>query len=411
VPARANVAGITAERQVDARVIELTISTPAFATPTKVEVDLPVGYDADPTRRWPVTYYVAGTNHHYADFNQQYDGERLTRSFPSIVVSPNGNSGYWSDWYNGGAFGPPMYETYVIDQLIPLIDARFRTIADRSRRAVLGESMGGFGAMMFAARHPDRFVAAASLSGAVDSNLPANGAVLSASSSLDGGPPDGIYGPRSTQEVRWRGHNPTDLAENLRGVDLQVRTAGGTLDSSIGEGPADIPSCPIEIGVHMASVDLHEQLDGLHVPHLWRDYGAGCHSVPNFERQISDALPVFARVFAHPQPAPTVFNYMSIEPHFEIWGWHVDADPARALEFLRMQSASRSGLTLAGSGTTTVTTPPLFPGLRLVDVSGGHPPSPRRTQKVAFASPSISARRTANSSTPRVQRPPWRTES
>src|SRR5437764_1642220 len=105
----------------------------------------------------------------YATFNGFVAGLRLTQSCPSIVISPNGDSGYWSDWYNGGAFGPPMYETYVIDQLMPLIDARFRTIPRRSQRAVLGVSMGGSGSMMFAARHPDLFTAAASLSGAVDS--------------------------------------------------------------------------------------------------------------------------------------------------------------------------------------------------------------------------------------------------
>jgi len=119
VPAWANEARIIAERQIDTRVIELTISTPAFTAPTKVDVDLPMGYNDDPNRRWPVTYYLAGDTHHYGDFNTEYDGERLTRSFPSIVVSPNGNSGWWSDWYNFGAFGPPMYETYVVDQLTP----------------------------------------------------------------------------------------------------------------------------------------------------------------------------------------------------------------------------------------------------------------------------------------------------
>ena len=91
--------------------------------------------------------------------------------------------------------------------------------------------------MMLAARHPDLFAAAASMSGAVDSNLPANGAVLSASSTFDGAPADAIYGPRASQEVRWRGHNPTDLAANLRDVDLQVRTADGTPNPGIGEDP------------------------------------------------------------------------------------------------------------------------------------------------------------------------------
>ena len=39
----------------------LKIATPAFVAPTKVDVNLPAGYDASPSRRWPVTYFTAGT--------------------------------------------------------------------------------------------------------------------------------------------------------------------------------------------------------------------------------------------------------------------------------------------------------------------------------------------------------------
>jgi S-formylglutathione hydrolase FrmB len=368
--ARANDARIVATDHPKKHVVELTISTPAFAAPTKVDVDLPTGYAAHPSRRWPVTYFTAGTMNHYNTFNTFVDGVKLTRGYPSLIVSPDSNSGYWSDWYNDGALGPPEYETFVIDQLIPLIDARFRTIPNRSHRLIFGISMGGYGSMMFAARHPDLFAAAASLSGAVDSNLPANGAVLSASSTFDGAPPDAIYGPRLTQEVRWRGHNPTDLAANLRGLDLEVRTANGIPNPAIGEDPAsaDTVSCVVEQGVHMASIDLHDKLDALHVPHTWKDYGPGCHTAPNFTREIADTLTGFKRVLAHPPKSPKRFNYRSIEPRFEVWGWHVKADPGRALEFVRMKHAGRHGVTLVGSGRTKVTTPPYFRHAKSVKV-------------------------------------------
>jgi S-formylglutathione hydrolase FrmB len=368
--ARANDAVITAEQRTGPRVVTLTISTPAFTVPTKVDVDLPTNYDADSHRRWPVTYVLAGTMNTYHSFNAVVAGVKLTESYPSIVVSPNGDSGYWSDWYNDGAFGPPMYETYVIDQLIPLIDHRFHTIANRSQRAVLGISMGGSGSIMFAAHRPDLFAAAASLSGAVDSNLPAHGAVLSASPEFQGGQPDAIYGPRATQEVRWHGHNPTDLANNLRGLDLQVRSANGIPNPGIGENPAgaDGGSCVIEGGVYMASVDLHNTLDALQIPHLWHDYGPGCHTPPNFKRELADTFQVFTKVFARPPAPPSSFNYMSIKSAFDIWGWHVTTDPNRALEFIQLNSVSDNGLTLVGSGTTTVTTPPLFGGFRQVNL-------------------------------------------
>jgi S-formylglutathione hydrolase FrmB len=370
--AHASDARIVAEERIGPRVIELTVETPAFAQPTKVHVNLPTGYDADPNRRWPATYFLAGTMNTYRTFNNFVDGVGLTAAYPSLVISPNGDSGYWSDWFNAGAGGPPMYETYVIEQLIPLIDARFRTIARRSERAVFGVSMGGYGAMMTAARHPDLFVAAASLSGAVDSNLLPHSAVLSLSPTFQGGQPDAIYGPRATQEVRWHGHNPTDLADNLRGLDLQLRTANGIPNPGIGENllSADTPSCLVEAGVYFASVSMRDRLAALQVPHRWRDYGAGCHTAANFTREVSDTLEEFTEVFADPPSAPASFDYASVEPAFDIWGWDVSADPGRPLEFLELEEAGHGGLTLTGSGTTTVTTPALFRGLRRVDLDG-----------------------------------------
>jgi hypothetical protein len=228
--------------------------------------------------------------------------------------------------------------------------------------------MGGYGTLMLAARHPDLFTAASSLSGSVDTNLPANASVLSASPALQGAAPDSIYGPRATQEIRWRGHNPWDLAENLRDVDLQVRTANGEPRPQDLASPADLPGCPVERAVFDASVSLHNRLGDLGVAHSFTNYGPGCHIASTFEKEITDSLPAFERAFAHPREVPRRFTYRSIEPHFEVWGWTVDADPDRPLEFLRMQDAGRTGLTLSGSGTTQVTTPPWFHGLRAVDV-------------------------------------------
>ena len=103
------------------RLIELTVETPAFAEPTKVHVFLPAGYEAEPNRRWPVTYVLAGMQNNYNSFADFLNGEELTRDYPSIMVSPDGNSGFWSDWFNDGSGGPPMYETFVTGQLIDLI--------------------------------------------------------------------------------------------------------------------------------------------------------------------------------------------------------------------------------------------------------------------------------------------------
>ena len=104
-------ASITSERWVTDRTLELTVATPSLSEPTKVEVTLPVGYASQPSRRWPVTHYLGGTSHDQTAF-RGYHGEELSASSPSIVVGPNGASGYWSDWYNHG-IGGPAFETFV----------------------------------------------------------------------------------------------------------------------------------------------------------------------------------------------------------------------------------------------------------------------------------------------------------
>jgi len=223
--------------------------------------------------------------------------------------------------------------------------------------------------MTYAARHPDRFAATVSMSGFVDSNYAPEIALISAGPLVQTALPDAIYGPRATQEVRWHGHNPTDLADNLRGVDLQVRTGEGT-PTEVGDptNPTSAVACVEEAGIYKTSVDFHQALLADGIPHVWQDYGATCHGPDEFRREFTDSLPGLASDFAHPRPAPRTFDYSSVEPQFTIWGWRVDADPSRALEFLQMRGAGRDGLTLIGSGSTSVTTPPFFHGLQAVDV-------------------------------------------
>ncbi|WP_371765596.1 alpha/beta hydrolase [Massilia sp.] len=364
-----SVTSILNRQRLSDRTIELTIATSSFSSPVKVEVILPVNYNVDPLRRWPVTYYVAGTNSNQTTFRVAYDGEIQTQGFNSIVVAPSGEAGYWSDWYNLGAGGPPKYETFVISELIPLIDAQFRTIPVRSQRAIMGESMGGYGALMLAARHPDKFVAAASLSGAVDTNFPTGMLINSMSPLLQYNPPDAIYGPRLTQEVRWRGHNPLDLAQNLAGMDLQVFTGNGVLGINQGESVDSLPSCALESGVILPeSRNFHATLNDLAIPHYWEELNWGCHSAVLFDSYLPKILPRFQLVFGQSAPAPSTFDYRSTESQFEVYGWNVNVDSLRAMEFINLKHVSSSGFEIAGSGLTTITTPQFFHGKNKVSV-------------------------------------------
>jgi hypothetical protein len=226
--------------------------------------------------------------------------------------------------------------------------------------------MGGFGAMSYAARHPDLFAAAASFSGAVDTNTPpvVGRAFIDALSALDGAPPGSLWGAPATQEVRWRGHNPWDLAQNLRGLSLALHTGNGQAGGPFGGGPNDF----LETAVHAESVSLHQRLAALGIPHLWDDYGPGGHLWPYWRRDLAQTLPLVMATFAHPPAPPSRVDFTAIEPDYGAYGWQVRLDRP-VLEFSSLRDASHDGFVLSGSGSATVTTPRGFHGNYAISVA------------------------------------------
>jgi S-formylglutathione hydrolase FrmB len=350
--AAANPLSLISSVRLDPRLEQLTFRTPAVIGPTSVRVLLPAGYAAHSVRRYPVLYMLHGALDNYTSWTAKGDAERLTAGYPLIVVMPDtGRIGGYTNWWRG----PPKWETYHIDELLPWIDAHFRTLPVRAERAILGLSMGGFGAMSHAARHPDLFAAAASFSGAVDTNNPLDIAVT----------PVAPFGQRATQEVRWRAHNPWDLAANLRGLKLVIRTGNGQPGGPFGGG--DI----VETAVHEMSVSFHDRLVQLGIPSLWDDYGPGGHDWPYWQRDLRETLPQMMAVFAHPEPPPSSFAFTAVEPRYGVYGWSVTlARPA--LEFSTLRVTGRNGFSITGSGTATVTTAPLYGSdKRMIALVGG----------------------------------------
>ena len=201
-PARAADLRLTNDTRLSPRLHELTFETTALPEPTHVRILLPKGYDSRPGTRWPVLYLLHGAVDDYESWTTKGDAEAISAELGGIVVMPDsGPSGGYVDWYDDVRPPNPKWETYHIKQLLPWIDGHYRTAGTRAQRAVAGLSMGGFGAMSYAARHPDLFASATSLSGAVDTNYAPLGAVTE----FNNGDPGSVHGPRATEEVRWRG--------------------------------------------------------------------------------------------------------------------------------------------------------------------------------------------------------------
>ncbi|HZB30348.1 MAG TPA: alpha/beta hydrolase-fold protein [Streptosporangiaceae bacterium] len=138
-------------------------------------VYVPPGYDAEPERRHPSVYVIQGYTGHVAmwrnraAFRQPFI-ETADAVFargdapPAIVV-------YVDAWtaYGGSQFvdspGTGRYHSYLCDEVVPWVDGRYRTLADRAHRAITGKSSGGFGAMITPMLRPDLFGALATHAG------------------------------------------------------------------------------------------------------------------------------------------------------------------------------------------------------------------------------------------------------
>jgi S-formylglutathione hydrolase FrmB len=125
---------------------------------------LPADYESSP-RRYPVLYLLHGAGGDENDWSSRTDLASYIAKYNLIVVMPAvGNT-----WYaNSASDEKARYEDVIIRDLIPHIDAKYRTIGNWHGRAIAGLSMGGFGALKFALRYPHLFVFAASFSGAFD---------------------------------------------------------------------------------------------------------------------------------------------------------------------------------------------------------------------------------------------------
>ncbi len=134
-------------------------------TDRELGVYLPAGYDADGSERYPVLFALAGYTGSglkmlgWSNFTENVP-ERLDRLIhegvmpPVIVVFPDCFTALGGNQYiDSTALGP--YGQYLTDELVPFVDAEFRTLEGREHRGVFGKSSGGYGALVHGMLYPD----------------------------------------------------------------------------------------------------------------------------------------------------------------------------------------------------------------------------------------------------------------
>jgi enterochelin esterase-like enzyme len=121
----------------------------------------PPGYDENPDKRYPVVYFLHG---YWAPLEAQQEGFRIHEAVQAaadagnelIMVMPDGFSKLRGGFYSSS---PTVgdYEGFVAEDLVEWVDANYRTIGERDSRGLAGHSMGGYGTIRLAMKHPETF--------------------------------------------------------------------------------------------------------------------------------------------------------------------------------------------------------------------------------------------------------------
>lgn len=345
---------LLAATRVRDRLYELQFSSPYLSGIQTARILLPEGYDRG-TRRYPSLYLLHGccngaTPGGARNWTDALGAEAATEDVPAIVVMPDGGAGgMYVDWFDGSWH----YESFIIGQLLPWVDEHLRTIPRREKRAVAGVSMGGFGAMYYATRHPDLFSSQGSFSGIVDLLRPEG----ESSSFVEGfivpfqalatGPdsvPTEVFGDLVQHAVVWHGHNPADMALNLVGNNRPPFLTYG-----------DPPIDPIEATAALENHALEDSLRAVGIEPLVERTPAGSHTDDLWIPALRRWMDIVTAAWAAPLPPPRRFSYTSTRPVFSVYDYDVRIDRP-VDEFATIADVARRSFTITGSGLATVTT-------------------------------------------------------
>ncbi|WP_433246354.1 alpha/beta hydrolase [Streptosporangium sp. CA-135522] len=284
-------ARVVKERWLGPRTLDITVSSPSVNAMLPVRLLLPKGWSKKAKRTWPVLYLLHGGADNYTSWTRMTDIADMTENVDAIVVMPEaGRAGNYSDWYNGGRGGPPAWETFHTYEVRRLLEIGYRA---GGRRAVAGLSMGAYGAMKYAARHPGMFRFAGSYSGIMSTRLPGIPDLIMNAQAAEGKDPKALWGDPIGNRSVWRDNDPAYLARNLRGVSIYI--SSGTT-SRLGElDPPGAPWSPAHLSEPISAYtakDLIAKLRRHGVKPVVHLYGDGTHSWPYWQREFKRSFPM-----------------------------------------------------------------------------------------------------------------------
>jgi len=234
---------------------------------------LPPGYGLFTSWRkhYPVLYLLHGWSGQFNSWVGHTSLVQYASEQQLIIITPEGNNG----WYTDSATVPSdKYETYILEELIPDVDSRLRTIRDRRGRAVAGCSMGGYGALKFGLKHPEVFALAASMSGALD-----------ATSRIDDESIMRTFG--ETNSIERKSNDVQQLAQEFPSERIKL-----------------LPYFYLDCGQDDPWLAINRRFSNVlsehRIAHEYRQL-PGSHSWPYWDRQVREVLRVAAATMVPPE--------------------------------------------------------------------------------------------------------------
>ena len=247
-------------------------------------VMLPPSFDADKMRHFPILYLLHGLGDneqffiHSGEWNLVEDLREKGELQDFLIATPEGRASF----YINAKDGKERYEDFLVQEFFPFIEKRYRVSPGRANRAISGISMGGFGALHLAFRHPQLFSAVSAHSAALIEKLPvflggtaaqgnqANRVRIFAG--VLGSPPDAIY---------WNQVSPITLARTANLAGLKIYFDCGDQD---------------DYGFEAGAAALDKVLGARHIAHEYHLY-PGRHDASYFAEHLLASLEFHARLF------------------------------------------------------------------------------------------------------------------
>ncbi len=208
---------------------------------------------------FPVLLLLHGLGGAYDSYIRSNNIENLLRNRPILAVMPDGGRSFYANDVRPGGM---RYEDHIVQDVLGYVERVFPARRDRAGRAVVGISMGGYGALLMALRHSDLFCAAASISGST-------------------------YFAHEPSER----HREDDVGYLAAALPREANDLFYLAERHAHAGPplAIRQSCGTEDFLYATNLAFHRHLEALSVPHEWVEH-PGAHDQATWDAQLPLAL-------------------------------------------------------------------------------------------------------------------------